>query len=246
MGFFDRLGNLIRGFLGVFVGGLEAKHPEAVYDAAIQSRQEQYQKLMKAVSGIVYLRNKLQKDLDEKTGKLQELQAQIPEAVKQGEEQVALQLIEQKNGLSSEIEHLKADLAKTATDAEQHKQDLMAFQSEIQKLKDERDRMIARSESAKAHLAVQEQLNGLSVDADLRALDHVRESIQKMEAQADVAREVGGSTSESKMSKIRDAAKSSAAAAELEQYKLQLGLKVSDDASSKNLGSTQPQTEKTM
>ncbi|MBU6429223.1 MAG: PspA/IM30 family protein [Cyanobacteria bacterium REEB65] len=245
MGFLDRVGNLVRGFLGVFVGGLESKHPEAVYDSAIQARQEQYQKLMKAVSGIVYLRNKLQKDLDEKTGKLQEIQAQIPEAVKQGEEQIALQLIEQKNSLNTEIEHLKADLTKTAEDAESHKQDLMTFQAEIQKLKDERDRMLARNESAKARLAIQEQLSGLSVDADLKALDHVRESIHKMEAQADVAREIGGASSESKMGKIRDAARSTAAAAELEQYKVQLGLKAPEE-SDKNLGSSPPQTEKTM
>ncbi len=245
MGFFERLGNLFRGFLGVFIGGLESKNPGAVYDSAIQGRQEQYQKLIKAVSGVVYLRNKLQKDLDEKTESLQEIQAQIPEAVKQGEEQIALQLIEKKNGLTAEIEHLKADIAQTAQDAERHKQDLMAFQGEIQKLKDERDRMLARNESAKVRLEVQQQLSGLSVDADLKALDHVRESIQKMEAQADVAREVSGAGSESKLQKIRDAAKSSAAAAELEHYKAQLGLTTSE-AGSKDLGATQPQAEKTI
>ena len=245
MGFFERLSNLFRGFLGVFVGRLESKHPEAVYDAAIQGRQEEYQKLMKAVSGIVYLRNKIQKDLDEKTASLQEIQAQIPEAVKQGEEQIALQLIEQKNGLTAEIDHLQADLAQTAQDAERHKQDLMTFQGEIQKLRDERDRMVARNESAKVRLAIQEQLSGLSVDADLKALDHVRESIHKMEAQADVAREVGGTSGESKIQKIRDAAKSTAAAAELEHYKMQLGL-TSSGGGSKDLGATQPQAEKTI
>ncbi len=246
MGFFNRLANLIKGFLGLFIGGLEKENPEAVYESAIQSRQEQYQKLMKAVSGIVYLRNKLQKDLEIKGTDLKEVMAQIPVAVQQGEEQLAIQLIERKNTLTTEVEQIQKDLHKTAEDAENHKKDLLNFQGEIEKLKAERDRMLARHQSAKARLAIQEQLSGLSVDADVKALDQVRESISKTEAQAELSREVGGESLDSKMRKIKDAAKHSAASAELEQYKIQLGLAQPAADADKNLGSQQARTEKTM
>jgi phage shock protein A len=86
---------------------------------------------------------------------------------------------------------------------------------------------------------------GLSVDADLKALDQVRESIHKSEAQADVAKELSGASSDTKINKIRNAAKSSAASAELEQYKIQLGLKAPVEEE-KNLGGGQAQTEKTL
>jgi phage shock protein A len=246
MGFLNRLANLIKGFLGLFIGGLEKDNPEAVYEAAIQARQEQYQKLMKAVSGIVYLRNKLQKDLETKSADLKEVMSQIPVAVQQGEEQLAIQLIEKKNALTAEVEQIQNDLHKTAEDAENHKKDLLNFQGEIEKLKSERDRMVARHHGAKARLAIQEQISGLSVDADLKALDQVRESISKTEAQADLAREVGGESLDSKMRKIKDAAKHTAAAAELEQYKIQLGLAQPASDADKNLGSQQARTEKTM
>ncbi len=246
MGFLNRLANLFKGFLGLFIGGLEKDNPEAVYEAAIQSRQDQYQKLMKAVSGIVYLRNKLEKELGEKTSSLKEIMTQIPVAVQQGEEQLALQLIEKKNLLNDEVERIQAELTKTAEDAEKHKQDLLTFQTEIEKLKQERDRMVARAHSAKARLTIQEQLSGMSVEADVKALDQVRESIMKTEAQADLAREVSGESVESKMRKIKDIAKTSAAAAELEQYKIQLGMSQPASEADKNLGSQQARTEKTM
>jgi hypothetical protein len=48
------------------------------------------------------------------------------------------------------------------------------------------------------------------------------------------------------MRKIKDIAKTSAAAAELEQYKIQLGMSQPAAEADKNLGAQQPRTEKTM
>ncbi|MDO8571645.1 MAG: PspA/IM30 family protein [bacterium] len=219
-----RLANLWRGFLSLFIGGVERDNPEMVYEAAIQERQVQYQKLMKAVSGIVYLRNKTQGEFDQKTKALMEVTAQIPIAVRQGEEQLALQMIEQKNSLTEEVARLQGELAKNAADADKFKQELVTFQGEIEKLKRERESTIARHHSAKARIAIQEQLSGLSVEADIKALSGVREGVQKLEAQADIAREMNDTSMDSKMRKIKDAAKTSTAQAELEQYKIQLGL----------------------
>ncbi len=257
MRFFQRLANLWRGFLSLFIGGLERDNPEAVYESAIQGRQEQYQKLMKAVSGIVYLRNKQQKELDTHTADLKEVTTQIPIAVQQNEEQLALQLIEKKNTLTGEVERIQGELAQTARDAEKHKRDLQDFQGEIEKLKRERDTMLARNQSAKARIAINDQLSGMSVDADIKALDHVRESISKTEAQANLTSEMNGSSLDNKMRKIRDAAKTSTAMAELDQYRIQLGMKpttpvaqtpneqVVEDTSPSN-GSRQASIEKTL
>ena len=60
MSFFDRLTNLWKGFLSLWISDYENKNPEAVYESAIEGRKKKYLELKKAVSGIVYLRNKLQ------------------------------------------------------------------------------------------------------------------------------------------------------------------------------------------
>jgi phage shock protein A len=222
MSLFARLGNLIKGFFGAFLGDAEQSNPDIVYQNAINERVNQYQKLMKAVSGIVYLRNKLEKDLESKSRELQDLHAQIPVAISSGEEAAALHLIERKNQLTNELEYVKTELEKVKVQAEEAKASLVTFQGEIEKLKAERDTMLARREHAKARLKIQEQLSGLSTDADIRALDGVRDSINKLEAQADVATEVQGSGMQGKLQKIKEATGSAAARAEMEEIKRQM------------------------
>ena len=63
-GFFERIANVWRGWLGLRVSQAEANNPEAVYESAIEERIKKHRELKKAVSGIVYLRNKLQAELD--------------------------------------------------------------------------------------------------------------------------------------------------------------------------------------
>ena len=85
-GFFSRLSNLWQGFLSVFMGNLEKDNPEAVYEAAINARKEQYKELKKAVSGIIVLRNKLAAELEEKSKKIKDLDLQIATAVETEED----------------------------------------------------------------------------------------------------------------------------------------------------------------
>lgn len=221
MGVMSRLGNLVRSMFGMMVVNAERDNPEAVYTAVINERIEQHQRLMKAVSGIVYLRNKLEKDLNEKTKELSEVTAQLPVAVASNEEAAALLLIERKNVLTSEVEYIQRELSTISAQAEEAKKGLVTFQNEIEKLKHERDTMLAKREHAHARLKIQEQLSGLSLDADIQALDTVRDSIHKLEAQADTAKELQAGGMSAKLLEIKTKTASQAARAELEEMKRQ-------------------------
>lgn len=235
MSFIARVANLWKGFLSMFISGVENDNPEIVYQQAINERVTQYQKLMKAVSSIVYLRNKLEKDLDSKTRELADVSAQIPVAVQQNEEQAALVLIERKNQLVKDIEDVRGELEKISHQAEEAKAGLVTFQHEIEKLKTERDSMLAKREHAKARLKIQEQLSGLTADAEIRALDGVRESIHKLEAQADVAAEVQGSGMDAKLKQIKSATGTAAARSELEEIKRQMAAQQSQQSGEKTM-----------
>ena len=51
--------------------------------------------------------------------------------------------------------------------------------------------MLAKMQSAQARLRIQEQLDGLSVDADVKALDNVREHIKNTIAEANLGSGAG-------------------------------------------------------
>ena len=189
MGFFARVTNVWNGFWALFVSDLESNNAEAVYEAAIEERIKKHRELKKAVSGIVYLRNKLQTELEEKQASLKDIQAQIPLAVAEGKDEAALVLIEKKDQLSTSIVEIQLELEKVSAQAEDAKSGLVTFQGEIEKLKREKHEMLAKKANAEARIQIQETLDGLSTDADIRALDNVREGIDKLQAEADAYRE---------------------------------------------------------
>lgn len=224
-GFFERLSLVWKGFLGLWISDIESKNPEAVYEAAIEERIKKHRSLKKAVSGIVYLRNKLQSELDQKSKQLVEVNIQIPIAVEEGEDEAALVLIEQKNELEVAIGSLNVELEKVSVQAEESKSGLLAFQGEIEKLKREKMEMLAKKANAEARLNIQETLDGLSTDADIKALENVRESIEKTAAEADVGAEIKGESLDQKLAKIKSKTANAAARTQLAEMKKQMAAK---------------------
>jgi len=222
MGFFDRLANVWRGFLSLWVSDIESRNPEAVYEAAIDERVRKHRELKKAVSGIVYLRNKLSTELESKERELKEVMTQLPIAIEEGEDEVALVLIQKKDELTHQIEALSAELQKVSDQAEEAKGGLLSFQSEIEKLKREKEQMLAAKANAEARIQIQDTLDGLSTEADVKALDNVREHISKLQAEADIGSEIQGESLDAKLAKIKDKAANSSARAQLAQMKRQM------------------------
>jgi len=222
MGFFQRLANVWNGFLSLWISEVETKNPEAVYEAAIDEHVRKHKDLKKAVSGIVYLRNKLAAELEAKEKELAEVQVQIPIAVEEGEDEVALVLIQRKDELAGRIAELQIELEKVATQTEEAKSGLIAFQEQIRKLQREKEEMLAKKANAEARITIQETLDGLSTDADIKALDNVRTHIDKLQAEADVASEIQGESLDDKLQKIKAKTSSAAANAQLAELKAQM------------------------
>ena len=218
----SRLWNLWMGWISNLISGTEAANPEAVYESAIDDRIKKHRELKKAVSGIVYLRNKLSTELEMKERELLDANRQLPIALESGDDEVALILLQKKNELEKAIEQLRLDLEKVSKQAEDAKESLVAFQGEIEKLRRERDEMIAKKVTAEARIQIQETLDGLSTDADIKALENVRENIHKLQAQADVGTEIKGDSLDARLKKIKEKTADATARAQLDELKKQM------------------------
>jgi phage shock protein A len=219
MGFLARVQNLIRGVLGQWLGRREQRNPEAVYEAAIQERLEQYGKLRQAAAGVLYARTKLSKEMQLKSTELARVDKQLDIAVDHDDDAAALVLISRRDALRAEVERLTGELGELTGEAETAKKNLTAFQREIARLREEKVRMIARLANAQARLRLQETLNGLSTDADIRALEGVRDHINQLVAEVQVARDTSDTDLERRLGKIREAEADAAARAQLDELK---------------------------
>jgi phage shock protein A len=165
------------------------------------------------------MRGKLSKEVHGKAQELERVRAELDRAVDQDDDELALALISRRDALDAEVDRLASELRELTAEAELAKQNLMAFQNEIVRLRDEKVHMLARLANAKARLRLQETLHGMSPDADIRALESVRDHINRLVAEVQVSREVGDPDLEKRLRAIRKTEASAAKRAQLDELK---------------------------
>ena len=203
MSFFSRLANLWRGFLSLWISDVEKAHPEIAYENAINSMIEKYSKLKSATAAIIRRREDLDERVKKAHAEMVQTEAELNVAVETSQDDLAVILIQKKNQLSALLEELKTDAETAQRDADGAKAALIGVQGDIRKLKGERDTMLARMQSAQARMRIQEQLEGLSVDAEVKALDNVREHIKNTIAEANLGQELADSSLDTRLAALR-------------------------------------------
>ncbi len=203
VGFFGRLGNLWRGFVSLWISDVEKKHPEIAYENAINSMIEKYSQLKHATAAIIRRREDTDARFKTKSAELEQVNADLQTAVDSNQQDLGLVLIQKQKALQDEVNGLKTDLATASTDADSAKASLVQVQSEIKSLKAEKDNMLAKMASAEARMRVQQQLEGLSVDNEVKALDNVREHIKNTVAEANLGKELGESDLDNRLKALR-------------------------------------------
>lgn len=217
--FILRLSNLWSGFVSLWITDVEKRHPEIAYQNAIDSMIEKYGKLKSATASIMRRREDVSARLGRDQQELAAINADLNVALATGQDELGIVLIQKKNALEASIKSLEQDMEQARTDADEAKSSLVQVKGEIQKLKEEKDRMLAQMLSAEARLKIQNQLEGLSVDAEVRALDNVREHIKNTVAEAKMGSELRDSDLDVQLNKLRQSSGAITARQQLEEMK---------------------------
>jgi phage shock protein A len=215
-----RLHNLVTGLFSSWVRDRENESPRAVYEQAIAQRIQQYQHLKEAVAGILYLRAKLEGEIGERRADLARLHDDLKRAVRKGDDELALQLVHHKQRLVDDLERSEGELGTLRDEAETAKENLLSFREEIRGLEREKGRAVAMAAGAQARRRVRAAIEGLSVDADVRALESVREHVSRLASEAHLDRELAqAGEMPARLREIREEARHEAARQELEEIK---------------------------
>ena len=217
--FWGRLGNLWSGFISLWLEDIEKKQPEIAYENAVQSMTDKYVKLKRATAAIIRRREEIEARLTDEQKELAHVSNDLNAAIDTGQDDLAVVLIQKKNAISSSSAELNENLAQAKGDADDAKASLMSVKAEIERLKGEKDRMLAKLESANARLKIQDQLEGLSVDADMKALEGVRTHIKNTVAEAKLGKELADNDLDTRLRALRQQASTTTARSELEALK---------------------------
>ena len=113
-GFFARMGNLWRGFLSLWVSGIEKDHPEIAYENALNGMVEKYTMLKKATAAVIRRRDDITARLGTQKKDLAQAQADLDAAIATNQDDLAMMLIQKKNQLSTDVAELEGELAGAA------------------------------------------------------------------------------------------------------------------------------------
>ena len=219
MSFGNRMYNLWKGCLSLFATNLEQQNPDIAYENAINRLTEKYQQAKEAAAGLLKRRDQIQQKLERSQRDLDRINEELMAAVDLNDDESALILIKHQEELEQESAEAEKDLELAVQEAEQSKSSLREIQGEIEKLKRERDRTLAQIKDAEARKQIQEQLDGLSVDEEMRALENVREYAAKVKAEVKISDELRGESTDGRLRQVRARAEENRAAARLEALK---------------------------
>jgi phage shock protein A len=104
MAVFAQLGRLFRGLLGLFVSGIEERHPEALMQAARQEFRDKMAQYNTALARMAGIAERLKNQVKAKTIRAQELERRILANHHAGNMELA-------GSLARELQELKADMA---------------------------------------------------------------------------------------------------------------------------------------
>jgi phage shock protein A len=158
---FKRIGNLIRGFFGLFVSGLEKKNPEALLEVEKENLRKQISEYNKGLAAHAGLCERLMSQVTREGKEIRELTAKATAHLKAGNNKLAgeyaLRLQQLKEGHASNVEQLQ-DAEKTYEELKKSRDiAVKSAQDKIESLK----RDISATQIAKATAELNEMAAGM-------------------------------------------------------------------------------------
>lgn len=162
MGMLSRIGRLFKGFLSLFLTGLEEQNPEALFEAAKQDfrdRMAQYNQALARLAGII---ERLKIQINNKTAKAKVLEQRIMVNYKSGNTDLAGSFARELQELKMDLEHDSQELKDTETAYESNLSSIKITQKEFEEKVRKLERQLNQVKIKEAQAEAAAALNGVT------------------------------------------------------------------------------------
>lgn len=207
MGLFSRLGAMIRGFFGLFVGGLEERNPEVLFeDIKLQiekARKEAEQQIIEIQTNAELI--KIEMKNAEKN--LNAVKSRIEAAQRTGEKDVLVELLMQEEEYQTTYETHKATYDSAMADVARIREDYKLFESEMNSKLNELKTLKSQAKMAQ----LKENINSVNARYTSKnnkvgnvneSMDRAREIVNKKTARANAVESLNDNNMELKLKRL--------------------------------------------
>lgn len=200
MGLFDRLSRVIRANLNDVVS--KAEDPEKILEQSIVDMQEDLVQLRQAVAQAIATQKRTQQQYNQVQSEANNWQSRAQLALQKGDENLAREALLRKKSQADTAAALKQTLDQQTIQVDTLKRNLIALESKISEAKTKKDMLKARVAAAKANEQLQQAVGKLGTSSAMGAFERMEEKVLMMEARAQSAQELTGTTLEQKFAAL--------------------------------------------
>ncbi|MEG6614645.1 PspA/IM30 family protein [Pseudoclostridium thermosuccinogenes] len=207
MGLFSRLGAMIRGFFGMFVGGLEERNPEILFEdiknQIEKARKEAEQQILEIQTNAELI--KIEMKNAEKN--LNAIKQRVEAAQRQGDKDVLIELLMQEEEYQATYEAHKATYDNAMAEVAKIREDYKIFESEMSAKLNELKTLKSQAKMA----SLRENINSINAKYTSKSnrigtvnetMDRAREIVNRKTARANAVESLNDSNIELKLKRL--------------------------------------------
>ena len=189
MGLFSRLGQMFRGFFGLFVGGLEERNPEALFEDIKNQIDKARRVAEQQIIDIQTNAEMIKIEMKNAERNLNAIKARVEAASRAGDKELLVELLVQEEEYQTVFETHKATYESAMVQVEKIREDYKIFESEMNAKLNELKTLKSQAKMAK----LRENINSVNaqytsknsrVGSVNESLDRAREIVNKKTARA--------------------------------------------------------------
>ncbi|WP_041391399.1 PspA/IM30 family protein [Prochlorococcus marinus] len=200
MGFFDRLGRLLRANLNHLVSN--AEDPAKILDQSVIDMQADLEKLRQAVAAAMASQKRLARQAEQAQDQATIWYQRAEQAIQKGEEALAKEALIRRKTFQETYSSLSNQLVGQDGQVEMLKRSLISLEGKIAQARTKKDMLKARAQAAQAQQQLGSAVGALGSNSAISAFERMEDKVEELEASGLIAEELAGSDLESKFASI--------------------------------------------
>lgn len=191
MGIFKRLRDMTMASINDLLD--KAEDPVKMLNQFLRDMEEDILEAEAAVAKQIAIEKKFKQQYEEAEELVTRREEQAVKALEQGNEDLARRALQDKKEHQARYDELKTLYTTAKANADQLRSQLAEMKDEFGKMKNKKDLLVARAETAKAQKSINQAMTGFGVDNAAKGFDRMTEKVMQMEAEAQASSELRGS-----------------------------------------------------
>jgi phage shock protein A len=191
MGIFKRLRDLTMGSINDLLD--KAEDPVKMLNQFLRDMEEDILEAEASVAKQIAIEKKFKQQYEEAEEMVAKRTEQAMKALESGNEDLARRALEDKKEHQTRFDELKRQYDISKTNADNLRNQLTEMKDQFGKMKNKKDLLVARAESAKAQKQINQAMSGFGVDNGAKGFDRMSEKVLQMEAEAQASGELRAS-----------------------------------------------------